>query len=185
MLGARHCCFFLLEFGCSASAWGLGSRCHTPLSLSFSLSSSLFFLLAAEKEVTLECMRKLMNVKPLHNTRSLQSTRSGLTQAACEGEPMQIRSRIVASEFKSGDRPDPYAGTPPCEALKVQISVAANHKQTFSVVHIDVSRAYFHAMAHSAGGNGSGGQNGRRYWQNWSAEKEYVWHTGRSKQLGA
>ena len=30
--------------------------------------------------VTLECMRKSMNVKPLHNTRSLQSTRRGLIQ---------------------------------------------------------------------------------------------------------
>ena len=27
-------------------------------------------------------------------------------------EPMQIRPRIVASEFKSGDRPDVYAGAP-------------------------------------------------------------------------
>ena len=34
------------------------------------------------------------------------------TDKAFEGEPMQIRSRIVAREFKSGDRPDLYAGTP-------------------------------------------------------------------------
>ena len=35
------------------------------------------------------------------------------TDKAFEGEPMQIRSRIVAREFKSDDRPDLYAGTPP------------------------------------------------------------------------
>ena len=49
-----------------------------------------------------------MNVKPVHNTRSLQSTRSDADKAF-EGEPMQIRSRIVAREFKSDDRPDLYA----------------------------------------------------------------------------
>ena len=60
---------------------------------------------------------------------------------------MQIRSRIVAREFKSDDRPDLYAGTPPLEALKTIISIAANHKETFSIMQIDVSRAYFHAKA--------------------------------------
>ena len=33
------------------------------------------------------------------------------TDTAFEGEPMQIRSRIFAREFKSGDRPDLYAVT--------------------------------------------------------------------------
>ena len=69
------------------------------------------------------------------------------TDKALEGEPMQIRSRIVAREFKSDDRPDLYAGTPPLEALKTIISIAANHRETFSIMHIDVSRAYFHAKA--------------------------------------
>ena len=69
------------------------------------------------------------------------------TDKAFEGEPMQIRSRICAREFKSDDRPDLYAGTPPLEALKAIMSIAANHKGTFSIMHIDVSRAYFHAKA--------------------------------------
>ena len=60
---------------------------------------------------------------------------------------MQIRSRIVAREFNSEDRLDLNAGTPPLEALRPIISIAANHKQTFSIMHIDVSRAYFHARA--------------------------------------
>ena len=47
------------------------------------------------------------------------------TDKAFEEEPMQIRSRIVAREFKSGDRPDLYAGTPQVEALKAIISIAA------------------------------------------------------------
>ena len=64
-----------------------------------------------------------------------------------EGEPMQIRSRIVAREFKSDDRPDLYVGILPLEALKAMISIAANHKETFSIMHIDVSRAFFHAKA--------------------------------------
>ena len=69
------------------------------------------------------------------------------TDKAFEGEPMQIRSRMCAREFKSDDRPDLYAGTPPLEALKAIMSIAANHKGTFSIMHIDVSRAYFHAKA--------------------------------------
>ena len=70
------------------------------------------------------------------------------TDMAFEEEPMQIRSRMCAREFKSDDRPDLYAGTPPLEALKARISIAAKHKETFSIMHIDVSRAYFHAKAH-------------------------------------
>ena len=69
------------------------------------------------------------------------------TDKAFEGEPMQIRSPMCAREFKSDDRPDLYAGTPPLEALKATISVAANNKNTFSIMHIDVSRAYFHVKA--------------------------------------
>ena len=33
------------------------------------------------------------------------------------------------------------------EALKATKSIAANHKEMFSIMHIDVSRAYFHANA--------------------------------------
>ena len=60
---------------------------------------------------------------------------------------MQIRSRIVAREFNSEDRPALYAGAPPLEAMKAIISIAASRKQTCSIMHIDVSRAYFHSKA--------------------------------------
>ena len=53
------------------------------------------------------------------------------TDTAFEGEPMQIRSRMCAREFKSEDRPDLCAGTPPLEALKAIITIATNHKETF------------------------------------------------------
>ena len=69
------------------------------------------------------------------------------TDKAFEGEPMQIRSRMCAREFKSDDWQDLHAGTPPLEALKAIISIAANHKEAFSITHIDVSRASFHAKA--------------------------------------
>ena len=60
---------------------------------------------------------------------------------------MQIRSRIVSREFKSGDRPDLYAGTLALEALKATKSIAASHSPEFSLVHVDFSRAHFHAKA--------------------------------------
>ena len=58
---------------------------------------------------------------------------------------MQTRSRIVAREFKSAGRPGLYAGSLPLEALRTVILIAANHKDTHAIMHIDVSRAYFHA----------------------------------------
>ena len=69
------------------------------------------------------------------------------THKSFEVEPMQIRSRMCAREFKSDDRPDLCAGTPPLEALKAIISIAANHRDMSSIMHIDVSRAYFNAKA--------------------------------------
>ena len=69
------------------------------------------------------------------------------TDKTFEVEPMQIRSGFVAREFKSGDRPDLYAGTPQLEALKAVVSFAASHSPEFSLMHVDVSRAYFHAKA--------------------------------------
>ena len=38
-------------------------------------------------------------------------------------------------------------GPPPLVALKCIISIAASHKETFSIMHINVSRAYFHAKS--------------------------------------
>ena len=38
------------------------------------------------------------------------------TSKVFEEKSLQIRSRTVAREFKSGDRPDLYAGTSPLEA---------------------------------------------------------------------
>ena len=53
------------------------------------------------------------------------------TDKAFEVEPMQIHSRIVAREFKIGDRLDLYVGTPPLEALKTIIFIATSHRPEF------------------------------------------------------
>ena len=64
------------------------------------------------------------------------------TDTAFQGEPMQIRSRIVAGEFKSGDGPDLYAGRPQsyhlhcCESQSRVLTDACRCR-----------RAYFHAKA--------------------------------------
>ena len=72
--------------------------------------------------------------------------------------------------------------TSPLEALKAEISIAANYKETFSIMHIDVSRAYFHSKAQRLVLVRLPVEDriGRL-----TLKKEYVWHTGRSKQLGA
>ena len=100
---------------------------------------------------------------------------------------MQIRSRIVAREFKSDYWPDLYAGPPPLEALKAIISIEANHKATFSVMHSDVSRAYFHAQAQRLVLVRLPVEDrmGADACKIGLLKKEFVWHTGRSKQLGA
>ena len=89
-----------------------------------------------------------MNVKPLHDTGSLQATRSGLTQTKHSREsPCKSDHESLREKFISDNRPDLYAGTPPLDALKAMISIAAHQKETFSIMHIDVPRAYFHAKA--------------------------------------
>ena len=60
---------------------------------------------------------------------------------------MQIRSRLVEREFESKTRPDLHAGTAPVQARKAILSVTANHKEKFSIMHIDVFHAYFWAKA--------------------------------------
>ena len=60
------------------------------------------------------------------------------TSKAFEEKPLQIRSRTVAREFKSGDRPDLYAGISPLEAFKAIITIALHHNHTCSPMHIDV-----------------------------------------------
>ena len=81
------------------------------------------------------------------STTSLVDTKCVDTDKAFEGEPMQIRSRIVAREFKSGDRPDLNVRTLPLEGLKAVIPIAASQSPEFSLMHVYVSRAYFHAKA--------------------------------------
>ena len=58
----------------------------------------------------------VMRRKLLRNMESLQRTRSGLTQTKRSRESQCKSDYECAREFKSDDRPDLYAGTPPLEA---------------------------------------------------------------------
>ena len=63
-------------------------------------------------------------------------------------EKPNIRSRLVAKEIKVSDKPELFAATPPLEALKLILSLAACASSgQRCVMHNDVSRAYFHAPA--------------------------------------
>ena len=56
------------------------------------------------------------------------------------------RSRLVAKEFKTDDRPDLYAATPPSECLRLMLSQLASDRRR-KLMYADVSRAYFYAKA--------------------------------------
>lgn len=67
------------------------------------------------------------------------------------GENPNYRSRLVAMEFKVDNRPDLYSATPPLECFKMVCALAASEggggagTDPTSIMHIDISRAYFHA----------------------------------------
>ena len=64
------------------------------------------------------------------------------------GELPNIRSRWVAKEYKTNDRPDLFAATSPLEGVKLVLSQAASSDNKDQVVLIvDVRRAYFYARA--------------------------------------
>ena len=84
---------------------------------------------------------KAENTQLWPSTTSPPSTQKWIdTDTAFEEEPMQIRSRNVARDFKREDRPL-------LEPLRDIISIAANHNPEFSLMHVDVSRTYFHGKA--------------------------------------
>ena len=56
------------------------------------------------------------------------------------------RSRLVAKEFKTEERPEWYAATPPSECLKILLSRLAINNRS-KLMYADVSRAYFYARA--------------------------------------
>ena len=63
-----------------------------------------------------------------------------------------IRSRLAAMEFKVKARPDHlFSATPPVEAVRLLLAHLAGRstgkegEDPESIMHVDVSRAYFHA----------------------------------------
>ena len=56
------------------------------------------------------------------------------------------RSRLVAREFHTSEKPEWFAATPPSETLRIMLSkLASDRKQ--KLMYADVSRAYFYAPA--------------------------------------
>ena len=103
-----------------------------------------------------------MRKRPWQSTGSPVDTKWVDTDKAFEVEPMQIRSRMCAREFKSDDRPDLYAGTPPLEALKAITSIAANHKEKFSIIDCVTCVLPREGPETRADTATSGGHNGHR-----------------------
>ncbi len=56
------------------------------------------------------------------------------------------RSRLVAREFNTSDKPEWYAATPPSETLRIMLSKLASNRKA-KLMYADVSRAYFYAPA--------------------------------------
>ena len=106
------------------------------------------------------------------------------TDKAFEGEPMQIRSRMCAREFKSDDRTDLYAGTPPLEASKARSQRTT--KNVFNHAHRCVTCVLPREGPETRADTATrGGQSGHRRWEYWIDEEEHVRNEQRSQQLGA
>jgi hypothetical protein len=72
------------------------------------------------------------------------------TNKGSPGQP-NVRSRLVAMEFKVDKRPDLFSATPPIEAVRMLVAMMAGASNgtpsadPMCMMHVDVSRAYFHA----------------------------------------
>ena len=62
---------------------------------------------------------------------------------------VNVRSRLVAKEFNNKKCDDLFAGTPPVEAMRAIISMAASGTTPKTLMTVDVSRAYMYAKCRS------------------------------------
>ena len=62
---------------------------------------------------------------------------------------VNVRSRLVAKEFNNKKCDDLFAGTPPVEAMRAIISMAASGATPKTLMTVDVSRAYMYAKCRS------------------------------------
>ena len=85
--------------------------------------------------------------RPWQNRGSLQWTQNGSTQIKRSREGPCRSDRECVRESSKVTIGQTCMQELPLEALKAIISIAANNKDTFSIMHIAVSRAYFHAKA--------------------------------------
>ena len=67
----------------------------------------------------------------------------------CDAKAMDVRSRLVAMDFKDSEKPELFAGTPPLESLRILCSSAATVDEEGEEENVmmvsDVRRAYCYA----------------------------------------
>ena len=89
-----------------------------------------------------------MNERQSQNTREVRSIQSGLTQTK-RSRGSRCQSDHVSWHGSSRVEIDQTSllETAPLEALKAILSIAALHRDEFSIMHKNVSRACFHAKS--------------------------------------
>ena len=109
-------------------------------------------LVRKAREVEIEYVRRMKTYAKVPSAMAHRLTGKPLvklrwvdTNKGTENDP-NVRCRLVGMEFKRDARPEMFAATPPQEAARLIISWVASH-QNECLMHIDVSRAYFHAPA--------------------------------------
>ena len=78
-----------------------------------------------------------------------QSEYDGETSTRGDRYNVNVRSRLVAKEFNNKKCDDLFAGTPPVEAMRAIISMAASGTTPKTLMTVDVSRAYMYAKCRS------------------------------------
>ena len=64
-----------------------------------------------------------------------------------DDENPNYRSRLVAKEINTGANDDLFAATPPIDALKILLRIAAYRRHNTNIFFADAKRAYFNAKA--------------------------------------
>ena len=112
-----------------------------------------------------------MNVRQATNIKSLQSTSKWIdtNKAFDEGGPCRSDRESLQKNGNSETGQTCMQGLSALEALNAFVSIAANHKQTHSIRHIDVSIAYFtrkysETCAGTTSGGGRKGVDACKHW---------------------
>ena len=121
-------------------------------------------------------------VKPLHNIRSLQLIQTKHSRGRpCKSDHEVLREDSKVTVGRSVRRDSSIGGVEVhnLDCSKPQGNIL-NHAHLRVTCILPCKGPETRADTAT-----SGGQNGCRRWENWSDEKEQIWHKGRSQQLGA